>query len=69
MRLSEVIFLSTNKFDFLGQSDFSLRVLFPVVADANFIDHEILTEEEYAQLVNDCIDYSHRYKLFPGHLR
>jgi hypothetical protein len=69
MRLSEAIFLSTDKFDFLGQSDFSVRVLFPVVADANFIDHEILTEEEYAQVVNDCIDFSRRHKLFPEHLR
>jgi hypothetical protein len=69
MRLSQAILLSTNKFDFLGHSDFSVKVLFPVVTDEDFIDHEILTEEGYAQVVNDCINYSQRYKMFPDCLR
>jgi hypothetical protein len=69
MRLREAILLSTNKFDFLGHSDFSVKVLFPVVSDEDFIDHEILTKEEHAQVVNDCIAYSQRYKMFPDCLR
>jgi hypothetical protein len=69
MRLSEAILLSTNKFDFFGHSDFSMKVLFPVIANEDFIDHEILTEEEYAQLVNDCVNYSQRYKMYPDRLR
>jgi hypothetical protein len=69
MRLREAILLSTNKFDFLGHSDFSVKVLFPVVADEDFIDNEILTEEEYAHVMNDCIHYSQRYKMFPDCLR
>jgi hypothetical protein len=69
MLLSEAILLSTNKFEFLGHSDFSVKVLFPVVADGDFIDHEILTEEEYVQVVNDCVNYSQRYKMYPERLR
>jgi hypothetical protein len=69
MRLSEAILLSTNKFDFLGHSDFSVKVLFPVVVGEDFIDRKILTEEEYAQVVNDCVDYSRRYKMYPERVR
>jgi hypothetical protein len=69
MRLREAILLSTNKFDFLGQSDFSVKVLFPIVADEDFIDHEILTQDEYTPLVNDCFAFSQRYQMFPNSLR
>jgi hypothetical protein len=69
MRISKAILLKSKQFDFLGQKDFSLKVLFPVVTDINFIEHEGLSEEEYSLVLKDCINYSQRYKLSSDSVR
>jgi hypothetical protein len=70
MRIREAIHLSSKKFDFLGRSDFSLNVLFPVVVDdENFVNHEILTREEYSRVLDHILSYNERYKMYSDQIR
>jgi hypothetical protein len=63
MRFTEAVVLRSQINDFMGQKDFSLKALFPVVTDEHFKEYTLLTPEQYKQVLKDCFDYIERNKV------